>query len=66
MLHYYRYEFVQQDSVEPRSNLICKSFRKSEHKLEGNSHIISVNNVVVNERNTNLTSAIAQVGIKDK
>ena len=26
----------------------------------------SVNNVVVNERNTNLTSAIAQVGIKDK
>ena len=52
--------------MEPRSNLICKSFRKSEHKLEGNTHIISVNNVVVNERNTNLTSAIAQVGIKDK
>ena len=52
--------------MEPRSNLICKSFRKSEHKLEGNIRIISVNNVVVNERNTNLTSAIAQVGIKDK
>ena len=52
--------------MEPRSNLICKSFRKSEHKLEGNIHIISVNNVVVNERNTNLTSAIAQVGIKNK
>ena len=52
--------------MEPRSNLICKSFRKSEHKLEGNIHIISVNNVIVNERNTNLTSAIAQVGIEDK
>ena len=28
--------------MEPRSNLSCKSFRKSEHKLEGNIHIISV------------------------
>ena len=45
--------------MEPRSNLICKSFRKSERKLEGNIHIIFVNNVVVNERNTNLTNAIA-------
>ena len=32
----------------------------------GNIHIISVNNVVVNETNTNLTSATAHVGIKDK
>ena len=52
--------------MEPRSYLIYKSFRKSEHKLEGNIHIISVNNVVVNERNTNLTSATAHFGIKDK
>ena len=52
--------------MEPRSNLICESFRTSEHKLEGNIHIISVNNVVVSEKNTNLTSATAHVGIKDK
>ena len=38
--------------MEPRSNLIYESYRKSEHKLEGNIHIISVNNVVVNEGNT--------------
>ena len=35
--------------MEPRGSLIYKSFRKSEHKLEGNIHIISVNNVVVQD-----------------
>ena len=53
--------------MEPRSNrFISHSGNQNITKLEGNIHIISVNNVVVNERNTNLTSARAHVGIKAK